>query len=96
MLSARASSVRQAPGEEPLPERQVAWEIEPGLGIGLATVRRIVERHGGTLQARGKTGEGAVICFTLPGRCGNPPPATQNGVNTHSVPPAVFYRLRFL
>lgn len=40
----------------------------PGLGIGLATVRRIVERHGGTIQARGKTGEGAVFCFSLAGK----------------------------
>ena len=38
-----------------------------GYGIGLATVRRIVERHGGTLQAWGKVGHGARFTFTLPG-----------------------------
>jgi len=38
----------------------------PGLGIGLATVQRIVHRHGGTIEGRGKPGEGAVFCFTLP------------------------------
>lgn len=37
-----------------------------GLGIGLATARRIVQRHGGTLQAWGTPGEGATFCFSLP------------------------------
>jgi PAS domain S-box-containing protein len=36
-----------------------------GLGIGLATSLRIVQRHGGELQADAKPGEGATFRFTL-------------------------------
>jgi PAS domain S-box-containing protein len=37
-----------------------------GQGIGLAECRRIVERHGGSISARGKLGEGAVFTVLLP------------------------------
>ena len=37
----------------------------PGIGIGLATIQRIVHRHGGIINARGKPGKGAIFCFTL-------------------------------
>jgi PAS domain S-box-containing protein len=48
-------------------QRLHSQEEFAGHGIGLASVKRIVERHGGTIRAKGNPGEGATFFFTLPG-----------------------------
>jgi signal transduction histidine kinase len=41
-------------------------EVAKGEGIGLAIVRRTIERHGGSIRFQSAAGEGTTMFFTLP------------------------------
>jgi len=54
-------------------QRMHPQEEFEGVGAGLALAQRIIQRHGGTIWAEAKEGEGATFCFTLP----RPKPANE-------------------
>jgi light-regulated signal transduction histidine kinase (bacteriophytochrome) len=59
-------------------ERLHREEDYPGLGIGLAVVKRIIERHGGVVWAEGAAGAGATFGFALPRGAAEEPSPPQN------------------
>lgn len=63
--------------------------VTPGVGLGLAICRAIVEAHGGTIHAEAAPGGGACFVFTLP--LGTPPalPEIDDNVATHPDNPEI-------
>ena len=73
------------PGLPPGREEEIFKKFErgnkesatPGVGLGLAICRAIIDAHGGTIRAENRPAGGARFIFSLP--CGTPPEIDQSG-----------------
>lgn len=71
-------AIRVTDTGEGIPEEQVGRVLEPyfstkkgGTGLGLPTVRRVAEEHGGSLTLQSEPGKGTQFALRLPARAGD-------------------------
>jgi len=68
------------------PYKRAPGATQPGLGLGLATVKRLIHGHGGVVGVRNAPTGGAIFWFDLP-RAPQPAPAAEAAA-TERPPPA--------
>jgi signal transduction histidine kinase len=65
---------------------RVARDVRDGIGLGLATVKRLVEAHGGAVGVHSEPGRGCRFWFDLPAMAGAALPSASSARETRALP----------